>query len=168
MNLGFSEKSPTGEPTYFAEKIWAAIELHNLITDGEAIEFSNKAGFFELDYEKIKELAPKVHTIRTDKKNRWKKGNKIHTIYSNMTKESVQFAPIFYCISTQKIRIVYEKSEFPTIHIENKELNFFKTADFEIICNLAINDGFNNVKSFLEWFDTDFKGKIIHFTDLKY
>lgn len=33
---------------------------------------------------------------------------------------------------------------------------------------LAKNDGFSGVKEFFEWFSEDFKGKIIHWTDLKY
>jgi len=33
---------------------------------------------------------------------------------------------------------------------------------------LAENDGFNTASDFLEWFDHDFTGKIIHWTDYKY
>jgi predicted nucleotide-binding protein (sugar kinase/HSP70/actin superfamily) len=33
---------------------------------------------------------------------------------------------------------------------------------------LAINDGFEDMHQFFKWFDTDFKGKIIHWTDLRY
>ena len=33
---------------------------------------------------------------------------------------------------------------------------------------LAINDGFESLKHFFEYFNEDFEGKIIHWTDLKY
>jgi hypothetical protein len=33
---------------------------------------------------------------------------------------------------------------------------------------LAINDGFETVEHFFRWFNEDFSGKIIHWTDLRY
>lgn len=33
---------------------------------------------------------------------------------------------------------------------------------------LAMNDGFESVDQFFAWFNKDWKGKIIHWTDLKY
>jgi hypothetical protein len=33
---------------------------------------------------------------------------------------------------------------------------------------LSVNDGFDSVDDFFEWFNEDFAGKIIHWTDLKY
>lgn len=38
----------------------------------------------------------------------------------------------------------------------------------QIECPLFHNDGFENLFDFFEWFNEDFKGKIIHFTDLRY
>lgn len=38
----------------------------------------------------------------------------------------------------------------------------------EEIFKLAVNDGFPDAISFFQWFDSDFEGQIIHWTDLKY
>ncbi len=38
----------------------------------------------------------------------------------------------------------------------------------EEVNQLAINDGFNSVDDFFQYFNTDFTGKLIHWTDLKY
>ena len=39
---------------------------------------------------------------------------------------------------------------------------------FEEIELLAKHDGFNSMEDFFKWFDKDFKGKIIHWTDFRY
>jgi len=33
---------------------------------------------------------------------------------------------------------------------------------------LSANDGFDSVEQFFQWFDKDFKGKLIHWTDYEY
>lgn len=107
--------------------------------------------------EKI-EKGIKLHTIRWDEENRWKKDMKIHfstgarTNKYNCFKEGV-------CISTQ--RIVISNRE---IWVDGKGLLPDKVEW------LAANDGFDNLEEFWAWFDQyiSFEGKIIHWTDLKY
>jgi hypothetical protein len=132
--------------TYFAEKIWLCLVKQVLSFD--SIMLLN--------------LNPKIHTIREDKPNRWKAGSIIHAVYGNRTKFRFQFAPLFKCVSTQTIEIVFEPENI-YIAIDNRLLNYDK------ICELAANDGFENISEFFNYFDyKDFTGKIIHFTDFKY
>lgn len=107
--------------------------------------------------EKIKK-GIKLHTIRWDEKERWKKGNKIHfstgarTDNYNCFKEGK-------CIRTQKIEIKNRN-----IYIDGEELTTDK------IIWLSINDGFDCIDDFWAWFDqySPFSGKLIHWTDIYY
>jgi len=107
---------------------------------------------------------PKLHTIREDKKNLWKAGNDIHFVINNRTPQRFQFAPVVKCVSTQRIEILHglksDKQAFVAVD--------GKTLHISDIKRLAINDGFDSVDDFFAWFKEDFKGKIIHWTNLKY
>ncbi len=107
----------------------------------------------------------KKHTIREDKHDRWKAGKVIHFATGVRTKLYEQFKE-GKCKSVQSIRIDYDYTQevtpFVTVSVDNRLL------DREEIITLAINDGFDTLSEFLEWFNKDFKGKIIHWTDLKY
>jgi len=110
-------------------------------------------------------IVPKLHTIRFDIKDRWKQGNKIHAVYNNRSKSQYQITPVFLCKGVQKIKITYtafEDMKWPLILIDGVPIRAKK------IEMLAINDGFDSAADFLAWFNTDFEGKIIHFTDLRY
>lgn len=162
MNLGFSKTFPRGKtlkgkPTGFVKKI--------------------KRG-------------EKIHTIREDKTNRWKQGNKIHCFTGLRTKK----CKLFYlaeCKGTQEINIfrVYagmgivrcfkgakrklfklnaKIENFPIIIRQNLVFIDGKQLTSYQIRQLAKNDGFKNSTEFFEWFDKDFEGKIIHFTNLRY
>jgi len=39
---------------------------------------------------------------------------------------------------------------------------------YDYLKTLARNDGFESVDDFFKWFNADFQGKIIHWTDFKY
>jgi hypothetical protein len=103
----------------------------------------------------------KVHTIRDDPKKRWRPGLTMH-LYTGgrFSKEYRQFNKTI-CISVQTIRIRYVKNGIIVL-IDNKMLSSSSVEQ------LALNDGFENVGSFLEWFNKDFEGKIIHWTVLSY
>lgn len=176
MTLGFRTKwqienmpiHMADKPTFFIEKIW-----QSLLRDGvemNAVEFTEK--FKEvlplIGKAKIGDFPQKKHTIRKDSNNKWKAGNKIHFVINNRTKNRFQFAPVVQCVSTQEIFITYNEricekycSE-PAVFIDGK------SVDYKTIEALAINDGFDNEMDFFAWFRNDFKGKIIHWTDLKY
>jgi len=98
----------------------------------------------------------KIHTIREDKGKRWTIGKKIHFATGVRTKNYNCFKE-GECIGLQKIII-----SPAYIEVSGRILNYKE------IKRLAINDGFNSVKDFLEWFDGHFTGIIIHWTDLLY
>lgn len=98
----------------------------------------------------------KIHSIREDPHNRWKPGRKIHfatgvrTSYYNCFKEGE-------CVSVQRINI-----RGRLVYIDYEELVYPKLE------MLAINDGFPDLEAFFKWFDQDFDGKIIQWTDFRY
>ena len=156
MTLSFSTKFPWGEPTHFVAKIWNSLNQHY----GEAIA----EDFYEYgaDLYDFEGHFPKHHTIRADNKNRWKPGCKIHPVIHNRTPNRFQFAPVLKCVSVQRIEI---KRSVVTVFDES---NNPKNLTVQQIHRLAQNDGFSNLADFWTWFDKDFGGKIIHWTDLKY
>jgi hypothetical protein len=105
----------------------------------------------------------KIHTIRLDPHDRWKSGKKIHFATGVRTPEYKQFWE-GKCISVQRIEIkYYPRLPFPEIYIDDKEIDYYSTGIL-----LFQNDGFSTQRTFLEWFNQDFKGKIIHWTKLRY
>lgn len=197
MTLSFQTKWPermgelTGQKNYFVEKIlkglpdndkdfYPEICVHCGWEGMSSIHLSercSKCGYFSLRY--YREFPPlgdngcythlnvhaKIHTIRHDPHNRWKPGMKIHFVINNRTKNVFQFAPVIECMSVQKIEIVYRhiKNERPAnVWIDDRIM-----SEDEVL-QLALNDGFPSVEAFFLYFNEDFSGKIIHFTDLKY
>lgn len=179
MTLGFRTKwqienmpiHMADKPTYFIEKIWASlinsiddinISHYEEYLDAHKSIFNSDFGYNELY------INPKKHTIRKDTNNKWKAGNNIHFVINNRTKNRFQFAPVVQCFSTQEIFITYNEricekhSSEPAVFIDDK------IVDYKTIEALAINDGFENEMDFFAWFRNDFKGKIIHWTSLKY
>jgi hypothetical protein len=81
-------------------------------------------------------------------------------------KDMFRFAPKIPVISTQEIDISnpYPKNTewMPNVWIDNKKLNSIE------IFELAKNDGFDSIEDFFNYFNQDFTGKIIHWTNLKY
>ena len=104
----------------------------------------------------------KKHTIRIDKNDRWKPGMKTHCATGVRTKKFKIFKEDV-CRSTQKIRILYTPDgNVATITIDDRAITIYELR------TLAINDGFESVSEFLNWFNEDSEGKIIHWTDLRY
>lgn len=159
MILPFSTKM-NGKPTYFVEKIHSGLLQNNLL-QGFDLGYDHT---FNLDV--LSSCEPKLHTIREDTKDRWKPGNKIDFFINCRQKDMFRFAPVLPVVSTQKVEIVYDKifgkNIYPDIRIDNIRLHPEK---FE---TLAQNDGFDTIEDFLAYFNEDFKGKIIHWTDLRY
>jgi hypothetical protein len=176
MILPFSTQM-NGKPTYFVEKIWKGLS-------GDLI--LNKVGYPSEVYPKEyleclqKELVnyenklPKLHTFREDKKDRWKPGTKIDFFINCRQKNMFRFAPVLPVVSTQKVEIKWIPltrplgERRPWVRIDGK--NIFTIDHFitEEMTQLALNDGFDNVEDFFAYFNEDFTGKIIHWTDLRY
>ena len=145
------------KPSYFVEKIHSGL-LQNDLMYGFDISYDHH---FNINV--LSNCEPKLHTIREDKNNRWKAGVMIDFFINVRTKSMFRFAPRLPVVSIQKILIKYwDKS--PKIYIDGR--NF--PVDDTNVWQLAQNDGFDNIVDFFAYFDKDFTGKIIHWTDLRY
>ena len=164
MVLGFMTVL-NGKPTHFVEKIWAC------------------SG----DLEQI--FAPKLHSIRAG--NRWKAGMAIHMATGVRTKNYNRFngglIGLDVVKSVQTIEITDIGEDYESYHDGRKGIihpyitldGVFRQTIFTvkidgrnidglIVKGLAINDGFETLKDFLDFFKDGFTGQIIHWTDLKY
>jgi hypothetical protein len=167
MQLHFKRYHPDGSPTYFIEKIWSGfanefISYKNLYLSIEL--FQDKFPYDYNWYPIFLESIPKIHTLREDKKDRWQPGKKIDFVqwlgrprFSKVYK----FTPVIPCVSTQQVEIKHNKGGF-NIYVDGRILNPKELLQF------ANNDGFENLTIFKTWFKDDFKGKVIHWTNLKY
>ena len=157
MVLGFKTKID-GKLTYFVQKILACVMP-----------------------EYKKEFIPKIHSIRNG--NRWKAGMLIHMATGVRTKNYFQFNQnirgLEQCKSVQSIDIQYSldyiyviidgKTEAIWRNHKSLDNDFYSNEiDCPMIFQLAKNDGFNSVTDFFRWFNSNFKGQIIHWTDFRY
>ena len=164
MIIHFAKTLPWGTKTQFGAKI----VLH-FIENGIIKKMGMLNGF-----------KPKLHTIRQDKSNRWKAGKTIHYMqWAGLPYKSKneQICPPAPCTGTQKIEIKYNKGGGVNVFIDDKLFYYQYETECgleldkeskEKMLDLAQNDGFETIADFFRWFNTDFEGKIIHWTDLKY
>jgi hypothetical protein len=177
MQLSFKTQI-NNNPTYFIENIWNGLLKNQISTISEYQNYRFKYNdVYKKDWDEHDDYSlniPKLHTIREDKKDRWKAGNLIHPVIKPKGRFSAgfQFAPTFPCVSVQHIKIWWQFSNEATIFIrtDNQSDNVpnYKILKSGEIERLAINDGFETVKDFFNYFNKDFTGKIIHFSDLRY
>lgn len=168
MILPFSTQL-NGKPTFFVEKIHKAFRLKELNMKAAIypqIHYTPDYNFFVKD-----KCHYKIHTIREDKTDRWKPGILIDFFINCRQKNMFRFAPRVPVVSVQKFQIVYydktdTKWDIPhlkyAVRIDNRRL---EPTDIE---KLALNDGFETIKAFFEYFNEDYVGKIIHWTDKRY
>jgi hypothetical protein len=141
MILGFQETFPWGGPTGFEQKILSGT---------------------------------KIHSIREDSHGRWKSGRKIHMSYGVRTKNYRCFREDV-CESIQTIQIKNAKNGDCCVLIDDSlfylrsrtQVGFYVITGNGMI-KLAKNDGFGCITDFFKWFNKDFSGKIIHWTDFRY
>jgi hypothetical protein len=105
----------------------------------------------------------KIHIIRLDPDGRWKAGRIMHMATGVRTKQYNQFAE-YVCVSTQQFEVI----RIGDYVDESYVLVDGRMLDDDEIEKLAYNDGFKSLIEFYWWFADGFKGKIIHWTDLKY
>ena len=115
----------------------------------------------------------KIHTIREDSHDRWKPGNTIQFATGIRTKNYNCFKE-GVCLGVQTIQIMHTIGTV-TVYIDGSAFGsvFHHGLDdiYEYsndLLDLAKNDGFEDLESFFKWFNKDFKGKLIHWTDFKY
>lgn len=116
----------------------------------------------------------KIHTIRTDKNRRWKKGNKIHFWLGNPRNTNRKPPPkqfkLAQCKSVEQI--IIRKEQDIKLYPHGMSIKIMGQAlinkEIEL---LAFNDGLE-INEFREWFlpgmQVEYKGRIIHWTDYKY
>lgn len=166
MILPFQTKFKNGTPTCFILKIWESLALQ---TNFDSLQYQEYKEAYKFVFSQYWDglgtcsVNPKHHSMREDKHDRWRPGMKIHPVVFNRTKNQFQFAPVLKCKSIQRIEIAAKADEVPPqVYVDGRWL----TVDE--IEQLAKNDGFDSVEHFFEWFNKDFAGKIIHWTDLRY
>jgi hypothetical protein len=175
MQIHFIKNFPWGEPSFFIEKIWSGFALNDFLQSKENGNWSTEIykEKFPYDYDWVPvfmKAKPKIHTIRDDKHDRWKPSKLIH--FEQWTDKAYKskcyhFAPLAPCVGVQKIRIELIGSH------KHKDLGASVFIDdifqyMDQIEKLAQNDGFKSVDDFFKWFNKDYSGKIIHWTDLIY
>lgn len=169
MILGFKEffDIKKKEPTYFREKILSCTGTTSTVV----VSSNFNVRTFETTNLRLNTLKPKIHTIRKDKNGRWKPGMSIQMVYRGagykIKDEFNKGIPeLQTCKAVQKIEIVYGDSLGPfhpvIVAIDKRILNESERLQ------LAINDGFLSLEDFFDWFDKDFTGKIIHWTNFHY
>jgi len=118
----------------------------------------------------------KKTTIREDKHNRWRAGMAMHMATGVRTKLYSCFV-LTTCTGTQTITMDYFPASFfseenVTIYVDGRRIGHYfpkrKVASNPVVDLIAKNDGFDSTEDFFNWFNKDFTGKIIHWTDLKY
>lgn len=186
------------ELTNFREKILAGVgkEVVDFTADGKSIiqdkvdgckrvtggfDFNSKGVITNSTLKEVIYI-PKFHTIREDEHNLWKAGRSIQMVYrgpnySILDHFNKGIPELDKCVSVQKIRLWWTGALATTQNERDKnvgqqvKLNCIvdgrRLTDNELT-NLAINDGFSSLDQFKKWFNKDFTGKIIHFTNLRY
>lgn len=187
MILPFSTKL-NGKETLFVERITKSLLEYAPTSEAMSMYKIPRKALYSYPFKIMFGLNGKHHTIRIDKNKRWKEGNLIHPIINNRSSSQIQFAPTIKCISTQsflfKIAEVKKVKSGKHYYWDGVTGKIFaveirvgsKKLSTGAIRVLALNDGFNSTKSFIEYFASTalkapgkvFKGKIIHWTDLKY
>ncbi|MFT3753703.1 MAG: ASCH domain-containing protein [Paludibacter sp.] len=105
----------------------------------------------------------KIHTIREDKTNRWKAGTKIHFWKGNP--RNVKNNPYQFATGTVRDTLTIQilpnenKIHFPILGTTIKSLDNLN--------RIAKSDGFDNWEEMKNWFNTDFRGKLIFFENVK-
>jgi len=169
MQIHFTKQFPWKEPTYFIEKIWSGFALNDFLWEKRNGCWSTELykEKFPYDYEwfqRFIQATPKIHTIREDKKDRWKAGIPIH--YEQWTDKPYRskcyhFAPVIPCMSVQKIKISWSGNH---VLVFVDDMLIFADQLYK----LARSGGFDCIEDFFKWFNKDYTGKIIHWTDCKY
>ncbi|GAB3164615.1 hypothetical protein [Telluribacter humicola] len=182
MNLPFSTNYKDGQLNHFVEKIMASLPSSkptyydnrfdeysdDLIQYGQWIKpLSDKGVRYRPDM-KLDNVLPKLHTFRRDENGRWQAGKVIHATLFNRTKFSWQFA-IMPCIRVQPVLMTREAHKRMEVRFGFANATPYSTE--EELLPIAINDGFENLDQFEEWFlpkPGQWDGRIIHWTQKVY
>lgn len=148
-------------PTSFREKI--LLGLQDIHLHGLDLNYTVPIEPYQLEkiWSDESHLRPKFHTLREDPHNRWKPTRLIQHAYFPRTVNYQCFLEN-RCISIQRVEIRHLNPRHHLVMVDGRRLSF------EEVLRLARNDGFEGHADFFRWFDCDWKGKLIHWTDLRY
>ncbi|WP_432221272.1 hypothetical protein ACRASX_11125 [Flavobacterium sp. TMP13] len=171
MILAFTQQI-NNKPTYFVEKIHKGIRENYMLSPVDpSIHYPPDYNYIAKD-----KLPTKLHTIREDKNDRWKVGMKIDFFINVRQPNMFRFAPVLPVVGIQKVEIKWFElfgKKLVRIFINDHSFGSVKFDDSNLIVTgeilaLAQNDGFNTITEFFDYFNEDFKGKLIHWTDMSY
>lgn len=174
----FKERPLKGQKTFFVEKIWQSFTKSNddiLLKKMYHSACKKKNGTAWNIKEDGFLFPPKLHSFRMG--SRWKAGMKIHFAINSRTKRYFRYAPIINCVSVQRIFIEHEAlglCRWARIYIDGVLYGTAywaggHTFDYHLkIETLAKNDGFDSVRDFFHYFNKNFDGQIVHWTNLRY
>ncbi|OXA76380.1 hypothetical protein B0A58_07345 [Flavobacterium branchiophilum NBRC 15030 = ATCC 35035] len=85
-------------------------------------EFDAKLSHKEFSFDAFRDKLIKIHTIREDKNDRWKVGNKIDFFINARQKNMFRFAPVLPVVNTQKIEIYHSGGAIntKTIYVDDE------------------------------------------------
>lgn len=178
MILNFKTQHKDGSPTYFIDKI---SETFDFLGNEESVRIFNSAwgklfgdGDEELDllfkrWINLPELIyvhQKIHSLREDIHDRWQIGTKIHFYIWARTKRAVCFGigevkAIQYAVINAKLQRIYILEQKDGLG-HARELLGVDLATF------VLNDGFESLEQFWDYFSESKTYKIIHWTSFKY
>ena len=170
MILPFSTQI-NGKETFFVEKIQVALRLPF---------FKDSVGFHEgfvppnFNFYVKSKCKPKLHTLRDDINDRWHRGIMIDFFINVRQKNMFRFAPVLPVVRVQNIEIIYvpfgdkKQDARPFVRVDGRLIYDVGQTLWSQMKEFAENDGFESVNDFFEYFNKDFTGKLIHWTDLKY
>lgn len=179
MILGFSTQL-NGKPTLFTNKIVKGMwQTHSSQMNefARSMKLPDYYVFEDLSVYDSNKLTAKLHTIREDKKERWKPGTKIDFFINCRQPTMFRFAPVLPVVSIQKVKIKWFNiygDVVARVFIDGKSFAYVKFKNDTIVTlegemlQLAHNDGFDTIEDFFAYFNKDFTGKIIHWTDKRY
>ncbi|MXV15240.1 hypothetical protein [Hufsiella ginkgonis] len=164
MTLGFTTIM-NDQPNYFVEKVWQSLfetwpgrEMSDAYSD-YLLKYTATFGR-EWDGTQLEDLQPKYHSVRRDRHHRWKPGNLIHFVVNNRTASRFQFAPALPCTSVQEIEFIVNENKI--LLIDGRELSYEEKKAF------ALNNGFDSIARMAQNSPKGFKGRIVHWTELRY
>lgn len=110
----------------------------------------------------------KTTTFREDKHKRWKAGRSIQFYEGGYRKKQRKKFFEDTCKSVQEVAMQNAFGEILFSFDGGKQ----KSLSYDQLLNIAKNDGFDSVSEFITYFipqsGAEWKGRIIHWTDLKY
>lgn len=151
-----------GQATHFKVKLWQGFTNMTLndLQEVEYVKFLKKLTMDDINL--IGHKNSKLFTIRKDSEDLIQPGVEI----GFFDEAGNEFAPVIRCVSIQEIKIRWY-SRFGDWRGDTLTFIDSIAVRGNVVEELARKDGFDSVEDFFTWYNEDFTGKIIHWTDLK-